>query len=35
LEELKAYEERKKEAVNEDGDIFQFDRQRIHRDSID
>jgi hypothetical protein len=32
---LKAYEERKKEAGNEDGDVLQLDRQRIHRDSID
>jgi hypothetical protein len=32
---LKAYEEKKKEAVNEDGDVFQIDKQRIHRESND
>jgi len=32
---LKAYEERKKEAVNEECNVFQIDRQKIHRESID
>jgi len=32
---LKAYEERKKEEVNEESNVFQIDKQRIHRESND